>query len=48
MRVGDYVVDEERASGAQLPGFPSEMHGLVVYRVQDGKIAHVRLLMYAC
>lgn len=45
MRVGDYVVDEERATGAQMQGFPSEMHGVVVYRIQDGKIAHVRLLM---
>ena len=45
IRVGNYVVDEERGTGLQLQGFPSEMHGIVVYRIQDNKIAHARLLL---
>lgn len=45
IRVGDYGVDEEEITGFNMQGFPSEMHAAVVYRVADGKIAHVRLLM---
>lgn len=44
IRVGAFVVDEERVTGLDLPGLPSEMHAAVVYRVQDGLIVHVRLL----
>lgn len=44
IRVGSYVVDEERTTGVELPGLPAEAHVVVIYRVQDEKIVHVRLL----
>jgi hypothetical protein len=42
---GSYVIDEEHGTGARLPGFSEEVHGAVVYRVADGLIRHVRVLM---
>jgi hypothetical protein len=44
MEVGSYVIDEEVIAGFHLPGFPTEMHAVVIYRVQDGKIQEVVLL----
>ena len=44
IRVGEFVIDEERVTGLNLPGLPPEMHAAVVYRVRDGRIAHVRVL----
>jgi hypothetical protein len=41
---GEYVIDEERVTGIEMEGSPSEVHAPVVYRVVEGKIAHVRLL----
>ena len=43
--VGGYVIDEERVTGARLPGFPEAVHAAVVYRVADGLIRHVRVLL---
>ena len=40
----EYVIDEERVTGIEIEGSPSEVHAAVVYRVVEGKIAHVRLL----
>ena len=45
IRVGPYVVDEEEITGFHLAGFPTEVHGAAVYRVEGDKIVHVRLLM---
>jgi hypothetical protein len=45
IRAGEFVVDEERVRGMNLPGFPPEMHAAVAYRVRDGRIVHVRLLV---
>ena len=42
---GSYVLDEEYVTGAHLPGFPEEVHGVAVYHVADGLIRHVRVLM---
>ena len=42
--VGEFVVDEERVRGLNLPGFPAEMHAAMVYQVRGGQIIHVRLL----
>jgi hypothetical protein len=42
---GDYVIDEEHLSGFNLAGFPSAMQAVVVYRVQEGLINDVVLLM---
>lgn len=42
--VGEFVVDEERVRGLNLPGFPAEMHAAMVYHVRGGQIVHVRLL----
>jgi hypothetical protein len=42
---GDYVVDEEDISGFILAGFPPAMHAVVVYRIQDGLIHDVVLLI---
>jgi hypothetical protein len=45
IRAGEFVIDEERVSGLNLPpGAPAEFHTAVVYRVRDGRIIHVRLL----
>ena len=44
IRVGAFVIDEEHVTGLNLPGLPPAMHAAVVYRVDDGLIAHVRLL----
>jgi hypothetical protein len=42
---GHYVVDEESGTGLNAPGFPSEIHAAVVYRVRDGLIQDVLFLM---
>jgi hypothetical protein len=44
MVVGDYVIDEEQIKGFNLPGFPAELHAVVIYRVKDDKIQEVVLL----
>ena len=43
--VGDYVIDEERTTGFNFPGFPSELHAAVIYHLAGERIARVRLLM---
>ena len=40
IRVGDYVLDEERVSGRG----PDVLHVIVIYRVANGLIEHVRTL----
>ena len=42
---GDYVIDEEYGSGIVMAGFPPTEHIAVVYRVRDGPIHDVILLM---
>jgi hypothetical protein len=42
---GDYVVDEEDISGMVVAGFPPAMHAVAIYRVRDGLIHDVVLLM---
>lgn len=39
-RIGRYVIDEERISGR----VPAMNHAVVIYRVQDSLIEHVRFL----
>ena len=45
IRVGEFVIGEERVTGMQLEGWPEQVHGVLVYQLRDGQIAHVRLLM---
>ena len=45
IQVGDWVIDEEQTTGFNFAGFPAEIHAAVVYRLADGKIAQVRMLM---
>ncbi|HEX3722999.1 MAG TPA: nuclear transport factor 2 family protein [Nitrolancea sp.] len=45
IRVGEYVIDEERISGMVFAGFPPEMHAAMTYHVVEGKIVHVRMLL---
>lgn len=45
IRVGRYLVDEEAITGLHLAGFPTEIHGAAVCRVEGDRIVHVRLLM---
>lgn len=40
IRIGDYVVDEERITGRA----PSEQHAVAIYRLAGDSIAHVRFL----
>ncbi len=42
IRAGEFVVDEEWVTGVQ--GKPEPIHAVVVYRVRDGRIVHVRML----
>ena len=42
---GEYVIDEEHGSGIVMAGFPPEEHIAVVYRVRDGLIRDVILVM---
>ena len=39
-RIGSYVIDEERITGR----VPAMHHAIVIYRVRDGLIEHVRFL----
>ena len=39
-RIGHYVIDEERITGR----VPAMSHAVVIYRVKDGLIEHVRFL----
>jgi len=41
IKVGNYVVDEEEITGR---GTPAPVHAVVIYRVNDDKIVHVRIL----
>ena len=45
MVAGDHVIDEEDISGFILAGFPPAMRAVVVYRVREGLIHDVVLLM---
>ena len=45
IRAGEFTVDQEHVRGVNLAGFPPEMTLAVAYRVRDGRIVHVRLLM---
>ncbi len=40
IRIGHYVIDEERIAGR----VPAMSHAMVIYRVKDGLIEHVRFL----
>lgn len=42
---GDHVIDEEDITGFVAAGFPPSMHVAVVYRVRDGLIHDVVLVM---
>jgi hypothetical protein len=42
---GDFVIDEEDISGMVMAGFPPAVHAAVLYRVRDGLIHDVILLM---
>lgn len=43
--VGDWVIDEEEVEGLQAEGFPEEAHAAVEYRISNGRITFVRMLM---
>jgi len=43
MRIGNYVVDEEEVTGVQ--GSSTPMHAVAIYRIEEDKIVHVRMLM---
>ncbi|HXB46161.1 MAG TPA: nuclear transport factor 2 family protein [Streptosporangiaceae bacterium] len=45
MTAGDFVVDEEHLSGFHFGEMPTEMTALAVYRVADGKISKLMLLL---
>lgn len=40
IRVGEYVIDEERITGRG----PKELHAVAIYRVAGEKITHIRFL----
>jgi hypothetical protein len=44
IEVGDYIIDEERTTGFNFPGFPTEFRAAVLYHLLDGRITRVRLL----
>jgi len=43
--VGQYVIDEEQLTGFTMPGNPTEVHAVVIYRVEGPVITEVTLLM---
>jgi putative hydrolase of HD superfamily len=43
--VGDFVVDEEHLSDFHFEGMPTEMTSVAIYRVADGKITKMLLLL---
>jgi hypothetical protein len=45
MAVGQYVIDEEQLTGFVMPGYPTEVHAVVIYRVDGPVITEVTLLM---
>jgi hypothetical protein len=42
LRIGKYTVDEEEVTGRR--NFPTPVHAIVIYRVEEDKIVHVRVL----
>jgi hypothetical protein len=42
--VGDHVVDEEHVTGFNLPGSPSELQAVAIYKVRDEMICSVVLI----
>ena len=45
IRVGNYVIDEERITGMVMEGYPSDGHAVVIARLNGQLIEHVRILM---
>ena len=43
--VGEFVTDEEQASGMVFEGMPAQMHAAVVYHVAGGRIRQSQLFM---
>ena len=44
IRVGNYVIDEEHITGLVMEGYPSEVHAVVISRLNGQLIEHVRTL----
>ncbi len=44
IRVGNYVIDEEHITGMVMAGYPSDMHAVVISRLNGQVIEHVRIL----
>lgn len=42
MKIGKYTVDEEEVTGVSTS--PAPRHAIVIYRVEEDKIVHVRML----
>lgn len=42
LRIGKYTVDEEEVTGNT--NSPTPIHAIVIYRVEEDKIVHVRML----
>ena len=42
LRIGRYTVDEEEVTGSR--NSPTPIHAIVIYRVEEDKIVHVRML----
>ena len=42
LRIGKYTVDEEEVTGSRNSSTP--IHAIVIYRVEEDKIVHVRML----
>jgi hypothetical protein len=45
MAIGEYVIHEELIDGFNLAGYPPQVHAVVVYRIAEGKVREVTLLM---
>lgn len=44
LSAGDWVVDEEEASGINFEGMPAAMHALIVYHITEGRIDRSQML----
>ena len=43
IKVGDWVIDEERIQALKTKGFPGEVHAVVTYLVDNGQITSLQM-----
>jgi uncharacterized protein (TIGR02246 family) len=44
MTIGDYVIDEEEIDGFIMPGSPTRVRSVCIYRISDGQVRELTIL----